>query len=234
MQAVKEDQATQLEKERLLTSLQECLNKKLQEKEVIVAESKGQLQALRNELLEEKQRICLENEIITLDAPYDKKSKLLESRISDQRKRLFKCEREEERLRSEVRQHLVNLAMIKSGINQLISDPSTPTSMIHSLKLLRHSSMFSAADAFEGPDAKKVKIERDIKEEYFEHVDIKRQATPDVKANQLESEGSVVSGQQTNVAPSDNDTTEEFKTDQDSGNAVVREKEDYTEDNLTM
>ena len=234
VQAVKEDQATQLEKERLLTSLQECLNKKLQEKEVIVAESKGQLQALRNELLEEKQRICLENEIITLDAPYDKKNKLFESRISDQRKRLFKCEREEERLRSEVRQHLVNLAMIKSGINQLISDPSTPTSMIHSLKLLRHSSMFSAADAFEGPDAKKVKIERDIKEEYFEHVDIKRQVTPDIKANQLESEGSVVSGQQTNVAPSDNDTTEEFKTDQDSGNAVVREKEDYTEDNLTM
>ena len=234
VQAVKEDQATQLEKERLLTSLQECLNKKLQEKEVIVAESKGQLQALRNELLEEKQRICLENEIITLDAPYDKKNKLLESRISDQRKRLFKCEREEERLRSEVRQHLVNLAMIKSGINQLISDPSTPTSMIHSLKLLRHSSMFSAADAFEGPDAKKVKIERDIKEEYFEHVDIKRQVTPDIKTNQLESEGSVVSGQQTNIAPSDNDTTEEFKTDQDSGNAVVREKEDYTEDNLTM
>ena len=234
MQAVKEDQATQLEKERLLTSLQECLNKKLQEKEVIVAESKGQLQALRNELLEEKQRSCMENEIITLDAPYDKKNKLFESRISDQRKRLFKCEREEERLRSEVRQHLVNLAMIKSGINQLISDPSTPTSMIHSLKLLRHSSMFSAADAFEGPVAKKVKIERDIKEEYFEHVDIKRQVTPDIKANQLESEGSVVSGQQTNVAPSDNDTTEEFKTDQDSGNAVVREKEDYTEDNLTM
>ena len=94
--------------------------------------------------------------------------------------------------------------------------------------------MFSAADAFEGPDAKKVKIERDIKEEYFEHVDIKRQVTPDMKANQLESEGSVVSGQQTNVAPSDNDTTEEFKTDQDSGNAEVREKEDYTEDNLTM
>ena len=65
-------------------------------------------------------------------------------------------------------------------------------------------------------------------------MDIKRQLTPDIKANQLESEGSVVSGQQTNVAPSDNDTTEEFKTDQDSGNAVVREKEDYTEDNLTM
>ena len=163
VKTLKEEQTLQLEKEKLLTSLKDRLTTRLEEKEITIAESRGQLRALKNELSQEKQRShCLDNDMITIDRlPSDKKTKVLESRISDQRKKLASCSREEERLRSEIRQHSVNLTMIKSGINQLISDPSTPSSMIHSLKLLRYSSMFSAADVSQGPQAKRVKIEKE-------------------------------------------------------------------------
>ena len=48
--------------------------------------------------------------------------------------------KEKEKLRSEVKQQLVNLTMMRSSLNNF-----TPTLMIHSLKMLRHSSMFSLA-----------------------------------------------------------------------------------------
>ena len=98
---------------------------------------------------------------------------MLEQRVSEQRKKLTSCMREEERLKSELKQHRVNLTMIKSGINQLICDPTTPSSMVQSLKVLRHSSVYSLADTREGPLEKKVKLEGkgNVKEEYFEHVD---------------------------------------------------------------
>ena len=46
-----------------------------------------------------------------------------------------------EKLRSEVKQQLVNLTMMRSSLNNF-----TPTLIIHSLKMLRPSSMFSLAD----------------------------------------------------------------------------------------
>jgi len=216
VKALKEEQTVQLEREKLLTSLKDALTNRLEEKEITITESKGQLRALNNELSQEKQRShCLDNDMITIDhLPDEKKTEVLESRISDQRKKLASCSREEERLRSEVRQHSVNLAMIKSGINQLISDPSTPSSMIHSLELLRYSSMFSAADVSQGPEAKRVKIEKDIKEEYFEPASPKQQDPPD-------------------IATTDDDTTEDSRAEQDRDKGHVEGKEEGTEDDVS-
>jgi len=112
---------------------------------------------------------------------------MLEQRISEQRKKLASCMREEERLKSELKQHRVNLAMIKCGVNQLVNDPTTPSSMIHSLKLLRHSSMFFLPDDKEEPEEKRAKLERDVKEEYqeyFEHADVKQYASPTSETEQ--------------------------------------------------
>ena len=67
-----------------------------------------------------------------------------------------------EKLRGELKQHRINLTMIESGINQLINDPTTPSSLIHSLKLLRHSSMCSLADTAGGPQEKKIKLEGNV------------------------------------------------------------------------
>jgi len=230
VKALKEEQTLQLEKEKLLTSLKDRLTTRLEEKEITIAESKGQLRALKNELSQEKQRShCLDNDMITIDhLPSDKKTKVLESRISDQRKKLASCSREEERLRSEVRQHSVNLTMIKSGINQLISDPFTPSSMIHSLKLLRYSSMFSAADVSQGPQAKRVKIEKDIKEEYFEPASPKQQDPPEIEPDE-----SLVSGQEPDIATTDDDTTEESRAEQDRDKGHDEGEEEGTEDNVT-
>jgi len=230
VKALKEEQTLQLEKEKLLTSLKDRLTTRLEEKEITIAESRGQLRALKNELSQEKQRShCLDNDMITIDhLPDDKKTKVLESRISDQRKKLASCSREEERLRSEIRQHSVNLAMIKSGINQLISDPFTPSSMIHSLKLLRYSSMFSAADVSQGPQAKRVKIEKDIKEEYFEPASPKQQDPLEIEPGE-----SLVSGQEPYIATTDDDTTEESRAEQDRDKGHDEGEEEGTEDNVT-
>ena len=93
--------------------------------------------------------------------------------------------RKEENLRSELKHHTLNLAMIRSGINQLIQDPTTPTEMIHSLKLLRHSSMFSSTNITEdGPLEKKIKVEESLKEEYFEHPNGKQDASPEFEMEQ--------------------------------------------------
>ena len=178
VKTLQEDQALQREKEQLFSSLKSHMAKKLEEKEIIIAEKSGQLKVLKSELSREKQRAqtlsqSSEEDIITLDAPVDKKNRMLEQRVSEQRKKLVRCMREEERLKSELKQHRVNLTMIKSGINQLICDPTTSSSMIQSLKVLRHSSVYSLADTREGPLEKKVKLEGkgNVKEEYFEHVD---------------------------------------------------------------
>ena len=160
--------------------------KKLQEKEVVVAELKGQLEALKNQERENSQSNT--KDIITLDdQPFNKEHKMLETRISEQRKNLTSCMRKEENLRSELKHHTLNLAMIKSGINQLIRDPTTPTLMIHSLKLLRHSSMFSSTNTKDGPLEKKIKVEESLKEEYreyFEHPNGKQDVSPEFEMEQ--------------------------------------------------
>jgi len=50
VKALKEEQTLQLEKEKLLTSLKDRLTTRLEEKEITIAESRGQLRALKNEL----------------------------------------------------------------------------------------------------------------------------------------------------------------------------------------
>ena len=181
VKALKRDLALQRENEEMLSSLKNQMAKKLEEKEIFIAEQNGQLKALKNELSQEKERThSNKEEIVTLDAPFDKKK--LEKRISQERKKLASCVREEEKLRGELKQHRINLTMIESGINQLINDPTTPSSLIHSLKLLRHSSMFSlAATKEEGPQEKIIKLEGGVKEEYqeyFEHASVKQDAHP--------------------------------------------------------
>ena len=188
VKTLKEDQALQREKEKLFSSLKNHMAKKLEESEISIAQQSGQLKALKNELSQERQRAqTTEEDVITLDAPFDKKNRILEQRISEQRKKLASCMREEERLKSELKQHTVNLAMIKCGVNQLVNDPTTPLSMIHSLKLLRHSSMFSLAETKEEPKEKRLKLEENVKEEYqeyFEHAGEKQDAPPTCEAEQ--------------------------------------------------
>ena len=70
--------------------------------------------------------------------------------------------------------------MMKSGLNNLIGDPTIPSSMVDILKLLRRSAMLvdtekkikaeerSKDEHQEGPMEKKVKLEE--KQEYFEYV----------------------------------------------------------------
>ena len=167
-------------KKRYFPALRLIWQKKLQEKEVVVAELKGQLEALERENSQSNTK-----DIITLDdQPFNKEHKMLETRISEQRKNLTSCMRKEENLRSELKHHTLNLAMIKSGINQLIRDPTTPTLMIHSLKLLRHSSMFSSTNTEDGPLEKKIKVEESLKEEYFEHPNGKQDASPEFEMEQ--------------------------------------------------
>ena len=56
--------------------------------------------------------------------------------------------------------------MMKSGLNNLIGDPTTPSSMIDLLKLVRRSSML--VDTEQGPLEKKIKAEERPKDEYQE------------------------------------------------------------------
>ena len=188
VKALKEDQALQREKEQMFSSLKNHMAKKLEEKEVVIAEKNGQLKAVKNELFQEKERAqSTEEDIITLDAPFDKQNRMLEQRISEQRKKLSSSMRKEERLKSEVKQHTTNLAMIKCGVNQLVNDPTTPSSVIRSLMLLKHSSMFSIEDTKEGPEEKKVKLEvKEEYQEYFEHAHVKQDNPP---APETEQEG---------------------------------------------
>jgi len=190
VKTLKEDQALQREKEQMFSSLKNHMAKKLEEKEVVIAEKNGQLKAVKNELSIEKERAqSTEEDIITLDAPFDKKNRMLEQRISEQRKKLASSMRKEESLKSELKQHTTNLAMIKCGVNQLVNDPTTPSSVIRSLMLLKHSSTFSLEDTKEGPEEKKVKLELEVKEEYqeyFEHAHVKQDNPP---APETEQEG---------------------------------------------
>ena len=187
VKALEIDLALQRENEQMLSSLKNHMAKKLEEKEILIAEQNGQLKALKNELSKEKERThSNREEFVTLDAPFDKKK--LEKRISEERQKVASCMREEEKLRGELKQQRINLTMIKSGINQLIRDPTTPSSLIHSLKLLRHSSMFSLADTAGGPQEKKIKLEGNVKEEnqeYFEHASVKDDAPPNFESEQV-------------------------------------------------
>ena len=74
--------------------------------------------------------------------------------------------------------------------------------------------MFSAADVSQGPQAKRVKIEKDIKEEYFEPASPKQQDPPD-------------------IATTDDDTTEDSRAEQDRDKGHDEEEEEGTEDNVT-
>ena len=184
----------------MFSSLKNHMAKKLEEKEVVIEEKNGQLKAMKNELSQEKQKAqSTEEDIITLDAPFDKKNRILEQRISEQRKKLVRCTRQEERLKAEVKQHTTNLAMINCGVNQLVNDPTTPSSVIRSLMLLKHSSTFSLEDTKEGPEEKKVKLELEVKEEYqeyFEHADVKQDAPPACETEQGGPKDLEVSGAQ--------------------------------------
>ena len=188
VKTLKEDQALQREKEQMFSSLKNHMAKKLEEKEVVIAEKNGQLKAVKNELFQEKERAqSTEEDIITLDAPFDKQNRMLEQRISEQRKKLSSSMRKEERLKSELKQHTTNLAMIKCGVNQLVNDPTTPSSVIRSLMLLKHSLTFSLEDTKEGPEEKKVKLEvKEEYQEYFEHAHVKQDNPP---APETEQEG---------------------------------------------
>ena len=89
VKTLKEDQALQREKEQMFSSLKNHMAKKLEEKEVVIAEKNGQLKAVKNELYQEKQKAqIMEEDIITLDAPFDKQNRMLEQKISEQRKKL--------------------------------------------------------------------------------------------------------------------------------------------------
>ena len=86
--------------------------------------------------------------------------------------------KEREILRAELRQHMVNLKMIRSGINALISDQATPASVVQSLKLLKHTASFSMSKYGDGVQEKKIKLEENLKEEYqeyFESINVKRE-----------------------------------------------------------
>merc|ERR1712223_1403540 len=100
--------------------------------------------------------------------------------------------------------------------------------MIHSLKLLRYCSMFSAGDVSQGPQAKRVKIEKDIKEEYFESASPKQQDPPEIEPDE-----SLVSGQEPYIATTDGDTTEDSRAQQDRDKGHDEEEEEGTEDNVT-
>ena len=79
VKALKKDLALQREKEEIFSSLKTHMAKKLQEKEVVVAELKGQLEALERETSQSNTK-----DIITLyDQPFNKEHKMLETRISE-------------------------------------------------------------------------------------------------------------------------------------------------------
>ena len=73
---------------------------------------------------------------------------------------------------------MVNLKMIRSGINVLISDQATPASVVQSLKLLKHTASFSMSKYGDGVQEKKIRLEENLKEEYqeyFEPINVKQE-----------------------------------------------------------
>ena len=173
---LKEDIALQMEKEQLFSNLKNHLIEKLAEKEALIAQQNGQLEALKIEISSIMDRACSdEGDINTSYALLDHD---LQQKNTKQRKRLNGFAKEDEILRAELRQHMVNLKMIGSGINALISDQATPASVVQSLKLLKHTASFSMSKYGDGVQEKKIKIEENLKEEYqeyFEPINVKRE-----------------------------------------------------------
>ena len=169
---LKEDIALQMEKGQLKNHLIE----KLAEKEALIAQQNGQLEALKIEISSIRDRACSdEGDINTSYALLDHD---LQQKNTRQRKRPNIFSKEDEKLRAELRQHMVNLKMIRSGINALISNQATPASVVQSLKLLKHTASFSMSKYGDGVQEKKIKIEENLKEEYqeyFESINVKRE-----------------------------------------------------------
>ena len=173
VEALRRDRAKERnENEEMFSSLKNEMAKKLEEKEKVIVGQNSQLKALKTELSQEKQL----TQSIKGDVPLEKN--MLERKNSEQRKELSRYRSEIEHSQSELKKHRVNLTMMKSGLNILIGDPATPSSMVESLKLLRRSAMLvdiekkikaekRPKDEYqEGPLEKKVKLEE--KQEYFE------------------------------------------------------------------
>ena len=161
VEALRRDRAKeQKENEEMISSLKNEMAKKLEEKEKVIVGQNSQLKALKIELSQEKQL----TQSIKGDVPFEKN--MLERKISEQRKELSRYRSEIDHSQSELKQHRVKLTMMKSGLNNLIGDPTTPSSMIDLLKLVRRSSML--VDTEQGPLEKKIKAEERPKDEYQE------------------------------------------------------------------
>ena len=189
VEALRRDRAKERnENEEMFSSLKNEMAKKLEEKEKVIVGQNSQLKALNTELSQEKQR----TRSIEGDVPLEKN--MLERKISEQGKELSRYRSEIEHSQSELKKHRVNLTMMKSGLNILIGDPTTPSSMVESLKLLRRSAMLvdiekkikaekRPKDEYqEGPLEKKVKLEE--KQEYFEE-HVKQEQTDGEEAENI-------------------------------------------------
>ena len=155
---LKEDIVLQMEKEQLFSNLKNHLIEKLAEKEALIAQQNGQLDALKIEISSVRDRAC--SDINTSYALLDHD---LQQKNTKQRKGLNGFAKVNEILRAELRQHMVNLKMIRSGINALISDQATPASVVQSLKLLKHTASFSVSKYDDGVQEKKIKLEENLK-----------------------------------------------------------------------
>ena len=92
-------------------------------------------------------------------------------------------------MRAERNQHNLRLAMVKSGIDQLIKDPTIPSSMVQSLKLLRHSANFSTIteETHRSSPQKRIKLERDVEDDVKlgEHVTVEYVESDSIKQEVL-------------------------------------------------
>ena len=116
----------------------------------------------------------------------ERENKDLRGEAEELRKKLATTRRREERLRAERNQHNLKLTMMKSGIDQLIKDPTIPSSMVQSLKLLRYSANFSMSteENHRSPLQKRIKLERDI--ELEDDVKLKEHVKDEYVEPQLE------------------------------------------------
>ena len=117
----------------------------------------------------------------------ERENRELREEAVELQKKLATSRRRVERLRAERNQHNLKLAMVKSEIDQLIKDPTIPSSMVQSLKLLRHSANFSSTEGTRrSPPQKRIKLERDVEDDgkLGEHVTVEYvelRATPSNK-----------------------------------------------------
>ena len=100
-----------MEKEQLFSNLKNHLIEKLAEKEVLIAQQNGQLEALKIEISFIRDRAFSdEGDTNTSYALLDHD---LQQKNTRQRKRLNILAKEDEKLRAELRQHMVNLKMVR-------------------------------------------------------------------------------------------------------------------------